>query len=65
MAVAKEWQGSCEDCANWIFHDNGLGHCGLQSSNCINAVCDGDRPTRFLSWIDIPKELGGLDEDEE
>jgi len=51
MAEVTTWQGSCEECAHWQFHDDGTGHCGLYSCGCANAITDGREPTRFLGRV--------------
>ena len=44
------WRQSCEDCAHWEFHDDGTGHCRMQSVACATARAEapGRKPPWFL-----------------
>lgn len=59
------YRGSCEDCAFWLFHDDGTGHCKLWSVNCATSITKGKGPTRFLSRYEVPVAEGGMMGEEE
>lgn len=52
----RTWRGSCEDCAHWQFHDDGTGHCMMQSSECITSIVRNNKPTWFLSRAEVKEE---------
>ena len=66
------WRGSCEDCAFWNWDENAQAddghiigpHCKLFSCGCPTSILKTGKPTRFLSWDDVPVGYGGLREDE-
>ena len=57
------WQGSCEDCAHWVWDSQYGGHCGLQSCSCITAVAEYETPPNFLSWEDLKTRFETRDDD--
>ncbi len=63
--IIRTWQGTCEDCHAWAFHDDGTGHCGLYSSECPTSILNKGKPTMFLSRYDVPVEHGGLEDEGE
>lgn len=62
----EKWQGTCEDCTHWHFHDDGFGHCGMHSSSCATSIMQkAKRPIWFLHRFDVPVKLGGMEGEEE
>ena len=54
------WQGSCEDCFHWQYHNDGSGHCGIKSCRCATAIMEKDKAPRFLSRFELLVEQGGM-----
>lgn len=53
MEVDTTWQGSCEDCWAWVFHDDGTGHCALQSVKCATSILQHGTPLRFIHRLEV------------